>query len=227
MNRRTVVVVAASLVAAGAVASLAGPAFYRDVMVAPAPQAPAVSDAAAPGAAIAPSAVQGVWHVGDGSYAGYRVDEVLGGTDVTVVGRTDRVEGTVTVDGGALTAASFTVDVASITTDSGSRDSYFRNTAMQTFRHPSATFVLTEPVRPPSAPRRGAAQSVVATGELSLAGVTRTVAVRLDAMFDGERARVAGTIPIAFGDYGIEPPNLGFVRVADAGSVEFSLTLVR
>ena len=46
--------------------------------------------------------------------AGYRVAEVLNGTDVTVTGRTDEVSGTLTAGGQTVTQASFTVDVASI-----------------------------------------------------------------------------------------------------------------
>jgi polyisoprenoid-binding protein YceI len=227
MSKRILtVVIVASVVAAGAVAAFVGPTFYRDAVVGPVPPAPTLGHAAA-GAAVDPADVQGVWRVGEGSYAGYRVGEVLNGTAVTVVGRTEEVTGSVTVDGDALAAASLTVEVASITTDQGSRDSYFRNTAMQTFRYPTATFTLTEPVAAASAPRLGAAHTVTATGDLTLAGTTRIVAVTVDAAFDGERAQVVGSIPITFADFGIEAPSLGFVRVEEKGAVEFSLTLVR
>ncbi|WP_093182258.1 YceI family protein [Sanguibacter gelidistatuariae] len=63
--------------------------------------------------------------MGDGSQAGYRVAEVLYGQDVTVVGRTDDVTGTVTVEQGRLTAASVTVDMTTVTTDSSDRDDHF------------------------------------------------------------------------------------------------------
>jgi polyisoprenoid-binding protein YceI len=76
----------------------------------------------------------GVWTVTDGSTAGYRVDEVLNGADVTVAGTTGRVTGTVEVAAGELTAAQVTVDVASITTDSGRRDAYFRDRIMDRWR---------------------------------------------------------------------------------------------
>ena len=88
----------------------------------------------------------GDWAIGAGSTAGYRLDEVLNGTDVTVVGSTDQVSGTVTVDGEAVTAATVTVDVASIATDSGNRDQYFRTVALETEQFPTATFTLTEPI---------------------------------------------------------------------------------
>ncbi|GAA3754763.1 hypothetical protein GCM10022240_04760 [Microbacterium kribbense] len=229
MRKRTLtVLIAGGVVAVGAIAAVSAPMFYRDVVVGAAAPIPAVTASAlTAGAGVDPADVQGAWQLGRGSYAGYRVDEVLNGTDVTVVGRTDQVTGALTVEGQALTAASITVDVASITSDMGSRDSYFRNTAMKTFRHPTATFVLTEPVTAASAPRLGVAQPVTATGELTLAGVTRTVAVQLDAAFDGESGQVAGSIPVTFADFGVDAPHLGFVQVEDKGTIEFSLMLVR
>src|SRR5829696_5402088 len=65
----------------------------------------------------------GTWTVSDGSTAGYRVDEVLNGADVTVAGTTGQVSGTV-VEAGALGSAEVAVDAASIATDSGRRDAY-------------------------------------------------------------------------------------------------------
>ena len=38
---------------------------------------------------------------------------------------------------------------------------------------------------------------------------------------------VSGSIPVAFADYGIQAPHLGFVRVEDQGAVEFLLHLAR
>ncbi|WP_417564755.1 YceI family protein [Microbacterium sp.] len=229
MRKRTVaVLIVAGAVAIGAAVVFGGPWLYRGAAAGSAEPAPTLTadpaDASA-GGPITAAEVDGTWHVADGSYAGYRVDEVLNGVHATVVGRTAEVTGDVTVSGGAVSAASITVDVATIATDQGSRDSYFRNTAMQTFRYPTATFVLTEPVAAASTPRTGAAQTVTATGDLTLAGRTRRVTVTLHAVFDGTRAQVVGSIPITFTDFGVQPPSLGFVRVADTGAVEFSLSL--
>ncbi|WEG08761.1 YceI family protein [Microbacterium horticulturae] len=227
MKRRTAIalITAGAVVVVGAVVALAGPVFYRDVIVGAPDPTPTVATGATAGATVEPAEVQGAWTVSDGSYAGYRVDEVLNGTDVTVDGRTEKVTGTVTIDDAAVTAASFTVDVDSIATDQGSRDSYFRNTALQTFRYPTATFTLTKPVAAASSPQVGVKQTVTATGELTLHGQTRTVSVPMDLLFDGETAQVAGSIPITFADYGVQAPNLGFVKVEDHGFVEFSLVL--
>ena len=163
----------------------------------------------------------------DGSYAGYRVDEVLNGTDVTVVGRTEKVTGSLTVDGLTLTDAVIEVDVASIETDSASRDNYFRDTAMRAGTYPTATFRLTEPVTAPQAPAAGQPQTITASGELTMAGQTRAVTVDLQAVWNGEGGQVAGSIPVTFADFGVEAPNLGFVSVEPTGAVEFSLLIQR
>ena len=55
--------------------------------------------------------------------------------------------------------------MASIATDSGNRDSYFRNTAMRAAKFPTATFELTEPVVADGVPQPGVAQKVSAKGE--------------------------------------------------------------
>ncbi|MFF2277008.1 YceI family protein [Agromyces sp. NPDC058126] len=232
MQKRTKIITASILAGAlalGATAAIAGPIIYRDVIVGEADAAPSVTvsptDSSAADASGATGDLSGAWVVADGSFAGYRVDEVLNGTDVTVTGRTEEVTGELTVDGLTLTDASFTVDVASIATDSGNRDDYFRSTAMRADEFPTAGFVLTEPITVATAPTAGEVQQVTATGELTLAGVTRAVTVVLEAVLNGAGGQVAGSIPITFADFGVEAPDLGFVSVEPDGFVEFSLEL--
>lgn len=234
MQKRTAVITAsilAGVLLLGGAAAIAGPIVYRDLIVGEAEPTPTVTasptlEADAEAGAEAGD-LSGAWTVGTGSYAGYRVDEVLNNTDVTVVGRTDQVTGTLEVDGLTLTAAEFTVDVASIATDSGSRDDYFRSNAMRVDQYPTATFVLTEAVTTDATPVVGEVQTIMATGDLTLAGVTRSVEFELQAVLNGETGQVAGSIPVTFADYGVEAPNLGFVSVEPDGFVEFSLQLER
>ena len=210
---------AAVVVVLGVTAAVAGPAFYRDVIVGEPDAAPTVS--VTPGtSSIDPAAASGDWSVGAGSSAGYRVDEVLNGTDVTVVGTTDQVSGTLTVDGTTLTAATIDVDVASIETDSGNRDQYFRNVALETEQYPTATFVLTQPVEA-AVPADGEVETVQATGDLTMHGVTQQVTVELQAALSGDGVQVSGSVPVTFSDFGVDAPSLGFVEVEDAGTVEF------
>ncbi len=167
----------------------------------------------------------GTWTVGPDSTAGYRVDEVLNGADVTVAGTTDEISGTVVVEDGGLASAELTVDVAGIATDNARRDSYFRERIMAVAEHPSATFVVTDPVPLPEL--TGTPVPVEVTGELTLKGTTREVRAELSVVRTPDGVDVSGSIPMTFADHGIEPPDLGFVRVEDTGSVEFLVHLVR
>ncbi|GGH45503.1 YceI family protein [Microbacterium album] len=230
LSRATIVVLAivAALVLVGGAAAAFGPAFYRDVIVGEAPAAPAVDPATAPSAPAADEPLadlSGTWTVASGSYAGYRVDEVLNGTDVTVVGRTEDVTGEVRVDGLSVARAEVTVDVGSIATDAAARDAYFRDQALSVREHPTATFRLTEPIETDAAPEAGESATVDVRGELTLNGVTRAVSASVDAAFDGRTAQVAGSVPITFADFGVEAPDLGFVSVEPDGFVEFLLLL--
>ena len=166
----------------------------------------------------------GTWTVSEGSQAGYRVDEVLNGQDVTVVGRTEDVDGTLTIDGTELTAADVTVSMTTVTTDSSNRDNQFLS-ILATGEHPTSTFTLTEPVDI-SAVTSGVA-SVEAVGDLTVAGVTQSVTVALEAQTTADGVEVSGSIPVSFSDFDIDAPDLGFVKVEDSGTVEMLLQLTR
>ncbi len=215
--------VGAAVVIGGTAAVTWGPGLYADWANRAAADVPAL-DAA--GSTLGGDGLDGVWVVGDGSYAGYRVHEVLRGEDVTVTGRTepssDAVTGSVTVAGGALTDAEVIVDVASVATDEPPRDAYFRGTVMQVGTFPTATFELTEPVDLPEDDA-----TVDLAGDLTIRDVTREVVVEAQVALTDAGAQVVGSVPVTFSDYGIQAPSLAFVRVDGEGSVEFSLRLER
>ncbi|MFD2340351.1 YceI family protein [Clavibacter tessellarius] len=210
---------AAVVVVLGVSAAAFGPAFYRDVIVGAPAAAPSVSADPAD-STLDTSNLSGDWKIGTGSTAGYRVAEVLNGTDVTVVGKTEDVSGTITVDGSTLKDATVKVDVGTIATDQAPRDDYFRGTAMEVSKYPDATFKLTQPVDA-AVPASGQVATVQATGELTMHGVTQSVTVPLQAALSGDGVQVSGSIPVTFSDYGVEAPSLGFVSVQDKGTVEF------
>ena len=210
---------AAVVVVLGVSAAAFGPAFYRDVIVGAPAAAPSVSADPAD-SSLDTSNLSGDWKIGTGSTAGYRVAEVLNGTDVTVVGKTEDVSGTITVDGSTLKDATVKVDVGTIATDQAPRDDYFRGTAMEVSKYPDATFTLTQPVDA-AVPASGQVATVQATGELTMHGVTKSVTVPLQAALSGDGVQVSGSIPVTFSDYGVEAPSLGFVSVEDQGTVEF------
>ncbi|WP_345817876.1 YceI family protein [Leifsonia aquatica] len=218
--------VAAGVVVLGVAGAIAAPYVYRDLIAAPADAVPTIALTTDPDAktTIDTSDLSGDWQVGASSYAGYRVDEVLNGVNVTVTGRTADVAGSFTVDTLTLTKATVTVKVGTIATDEPNRDDYFRSTALQTDRYPEATFVLADPISV-SAPAAGTAQTVTATGTLTLHGVSKAVTADLQVGLNGNGGQLSGSIPITFADYGVTAPSLGFVTVEKTGSIEFLLNL--
>lgn len=181
--------------------------------VAPAPQS----------AGVVPD-LAGIWRVGPGSQAGYRVKEVLNGADVTVVGRTEEVRGSATIAGGKVTAGTIDVGVASLTTGNGARDSYFRGKVMNVAAHPNATFTMKTPIDLPEVQAGGV--KIAASGSLQLAGTVRQVPVGLTVAWQGSGSvAVSGTIEIKASDFGLTAPSLGFVSVEDDVVVEFLVRL--
>ncbi|MFS4506572.1 YceI family protein [Clavibacter sp. Sh2141] len=221
MEKKTKIIIGVAggvVVLAGAFAAFGGP-LYKQLAGTP-DAAPSLAATAGTGAALGD--LSGDWTVGGSSYAGYRVDEVLNGTPVTVNGRTSDVTGTVTVAGSRVTAGSIDVDVTTIATDQPPRDAYFQGEAMDTKSFPRATFALTQPIAA-NGVEAGVPQTYEVTGDLTLHGVTKPVTAEVQASFTQDAGQIVGSIPITFQDFGVEAPSLGFVTVEDHGSVEFSL----
>ncbi|ROS33800.1 YceI family protein [Curtobacterium sp. PhB78] len=225
LRTRTKVIIGIStgVVVIAAAAVIAGPSIYANTVNGQAAAAPSLQ--ATSSASLDAADADGTWTSTKTSYAGYRVHEVLQGNDVNVVGRTKDVEGTAEVDGGSLATATVTVQVAKISTPESARDAYFRDTALETDKFPTATFTLTKPVDVSKA-LDGSTQDVTLTGTMDLHGVTKAVTADAQvAVGTGGTVQVAGSVPITFADYGVKAPSLGFVTVDGKGSVEFSLDL--
>lgn len=171
--------------------------------------------------------VSGTWTVTGDSTLGYRVKEVLGGVDTEGVGRTTQIEGEIVIEGTILTSTAFTVDVATITSDSSRRDSQFTGRIMDAATHPQASFSLTTPVDFGRIPEAGERITVDVTGDLTLRGTTRPVTFALTAEYSGSQIAVLGNIPVTFSDYGIPNPSNNFVKTGDDGLLEFVLVFSR
>lgn len=162
----------------------------------------------------------------DGTFVGYRVEEVLTGVTRTAVGRTASIDGALTIQGTTVTAASFTADLTSLQSDDGRRDRRMRDIGLQTADFPAATFELTQPI---ALSIDGAVLDAQAVGTLTLHGTTRQVTIPLQAQRndDGTFA-VVGTLDVLFADYGIDTPNIaGFVTTEDRGALELQLFFER
>jgi polyisoprenoid-binding protein YceI len=192
----------------------------------PSGRASAGSSAASPptATAAASGSVAGTWNAGSGSVVGYRVNEVLVGQSTTAVGRSTSVTGHLTIAGTTATAASFTVQTATVHSDKSERDGQFDNRIMDVATYPTGTFTLTSPIDLAPLPATGAIKSYTAHGKLMLHGTTRAVSFTLTAERKGANIEVAGDIPVLFADYNIQNPSVGgFVTTQNHGLLEFLL----
>lgn len=171
--------------------------------------------------------VDGAWKAAAGSQAGYRVPEILNGQRTEAVGRTTSVTGDLTLQGTRATAASFTVDLATVTSDEGRRDNQFRGRIMDVATHPQAGFELSSPIDFGSVPEVGGRLTASANGRLTLRGATKPVTFDVEAERTATGFTVAGSIPITFSDYGIPNPSAGPAQVGDEGELEFLLVFAR
>lgn len=223
ISKRAVILTGVIVLAIVALAVGVGPYIYRDATQKNEPTAPAVDTSTTPidNATI----TDGTWVTAqDGSYAGYRVNEVLRGVNVTVVGRTSNVTAEVQVVDKHVTKGTVSIDVASIKTDNSSRDSYFVSTIAEADDHPTGTFTLTQPID-----LALVTDSKVATitGTLALHGTQKEVTATIQVGKTNGAVQIAGSIPITWDDYGIVAPKLGFVTVEDTGTIEFLVKLQR
>ncbi len=191
------------------------------------------------GGTASPADITGTWTVdtesgafdyesATGTFAGFRIDEELSGLgSVTAVGRTGDVAGTMVIGDTTVSAASFEIDLTTITTEDSRRDDNVQD-ALETSAFPSATFELTEPIDLGDDPAGGDPVAAVATGDLTLHGVTNTVQFDLDAQLIDSTVVVVGSTDVVFADYGLEVPTSPIVlSVEDHGTLELQFLLVQ
>lgn len=159
------------------------------------------------------------------SWVGYRVDETLAGNRAnTAVGRTPDVTGTLTMSGTQVTAVEVTADLTTLKSDDDRRDGQLQRQALETGQFPQATFRLTSPIELGSTPADGQTITAMATGELTLHGVTRTVQVPIEARLSGDVVTVVGSIEIQFADFSIDQPtSFAVLSIEDHGTMELQL----
>ena len=163
------------------------------------------------------------------SFVGYRVTEKLAmlSAPSDAVGRTTAVQGSLTLDGTAVTAVDVKADLTQLTSDDARRDDRIRSQGLQTDTFPDAEFVLTSPTSLGKKPAQGETVTATADGTLTIHGVTNDVTVTVQAQWSGNTIQVHTTIPVTFADYDIVPPNSGFVSVEDHGTIEASLVFTK
>jgi polyisoprenoid-binding protein YceI len=215
----------------GAAALVVGGPFVYKTWIsgdAPAPLAlPSDGASPSPSTSTTPPAsadsLDGTWTIADGTQVGYRVQEVLFGQNNEAVGRTSSVTGTFALNGTTVSAASFSADMATVTSDQSRRDRQFNGRIMDVGTYPKATFELTGPVQIGAVPADGVTGTATAQGKLTLRGTTKNVTVKLAGRRNGDKIQVSGSIPVTFAEWKIPNPSFGPVTTKDRGLLEFLL----
>lgn len=215
-----------ALVALLAVAALvAGLLTYRAVRMADVPAA-TVLEVVEPveGAPTEPPA--GRWTLAAGSAVGYRVTEPA---EITVVGRTEAVQGGIDVEGSgaglAIAAGTVRADLRELRSDASARDDALRSRILESNEFPAAVFTLSGPLEVgPLAP--GVPRAVAVPGTLTLRERTAPVTADLTVRWDGDSLRVVGPLDISLADYAVEVVQVaGVDSIDDAAQVEVDLVL--
>lgn len=168
----------------------------------------------------------GTWQVTNASQVGYRVDEVLFGQNVTAVGRTNAVTGSLVIDDGVVTSGQFVVDMTTVKSDEPKRDAQFESRIMDVINYPTATFVLSSPIT--LAPTSTTTPTTnTALGELTLRGITKPVSVSVVGEVRDGRIVVTGELTVTFSDWEIPNPSIPGISTEDFGILEFQLVLER
>ena len=235
-NRRTLI---AAVVAGILILGAAGVGIvYFVVFAGSSPQKLALSSPAPSTSASASSsdsaAAAGTWTVTSGSLAGYRVREQLAAfaAPSDAVGRTSAITGTFALtqatSGYTVGTAAFTVDVSKLTSDQSRRDQRIHSQGLESDRYPTATFTLTSPIALTADAASGQTIHVLATGDLTIHGVTKSVTIPIAAQLTGSKIELVGSITFPFSQFGMTPPSIGgFVTVQSNATMEFQLMLSR
>jgi polyisoprenoid-binding protein YceI len=212
------------LAAAGLLACVvvAAAALFIKLHPAPPPLALPTAHASTPAGRL-----DGSWAVATGSVAGFRVRQSALGFSNDVAGRTSAVTGTLIISGGRVTHATLRVDLTTIKVNGKAAPQFARSLGTQA--HPAATFTLAQPATLGSAFTSGATITRTAVGLLTMHGISRPVTVTISARRNGPELQAAGSIPVAFSGWGINPPGgFGFLgSLASHGIAEFRLVLHR
>jgi polyisoprenoid-binding protein YceI len=142
--------------------------------------------------------------------------------EITAVGRTPELDGTLIFEEGFLLEAEVVADLTKLRSDRSLRDSRVQS-ALNTSIHPQAVFVLSEPL--PTIDNRSI--DSMAQGFLTVNGFTNPVEVNFQAQLVGEIVTVVGTFEVDLIDYGVQAPSAPIVvSVEDTAIVEFQLFFI-
>jgi polyisoprenoid-binding protein YceI len=142
------------------------------------------------------------------------------------IGTTHSVTGSFKVQTGAsplIASMNITVDLRTLQTDSSRRDNYVRQNALQTDTYPNATFVSVSTQGLPASYTDGQTVHFQLTGNLTMHGKTNKEVFDVQGKVVGKTITGTATSTIYMTDFGIQPPNLANIAIAQ-NKVSITLT---
>jgi polyisoprenoid-binding protein YceI len=133
------------------------------------------------------------------------------------VGTTHSVQGSFKIRTGAsplVAAMNIQVDLRTLQTDSTMRDNYVRRNALQTDTYPYATFVSVSTQNLPASYSNGQTLHFQLTGNLTMHGKTNKEVFDVQGKVSGNTIIGTATSTIYMTDFGIQPPNLANIAIA-------------
>lgn len=152
-----------------------------------------------------------------------------------IVGTTNKIEGSIQVDPKALKSAPlwarFEVDLATLDTGIGLRDTHMRDRYLHTGKYPKAVFVLNKVLKS-SASQLKPNQTVrlLAEGSFELHGVERKIQVPIEVTYlpeskstmsklPGNLLRIKANFDVRLADHNIERPQMVILKVGEVAHV--------
>ena len=133
------------------------------------------------------------------------------------IGTTHSVQGGFQIRTGAsplVAAMNITVDLRTLQTDSQMRDNYVRRHALETDTYPTATFVSTSTQGLPTIYSDGQTVHFQLIGNLTMHGKTNKEVFDVQGKVVGNTVTGTATSTVYMTDFGIQPPNLANIAIA-------------
>lgn len=175
---------------------------------------------AATGTSIASASLQTFQIVPAQTTASYSVYENLifqNKPNNDAVGTTQSVQGSFRIQTGAspiVTAMSIKVDLSTLHTDSQMRDNYVQQHTLETSTYPDATFVSVSTQGLPTSYNDGQTVHFQLTGNMTMHGKTNKEVFDVQGEVVNKTVTGKATSTIYMTDFGIQPPNLANIAIA-------------
>jgi len=195
-------------------------------------EAPAITST--PGASVAGEtalAGDGTLHfvvVPEESEATYVVREKLASLPLSsnAVGKTRAVSGDIFLTREGLAAeqpSSFKVDLRTLASDEGRRDNYIKQNTLHTDTFPFAEFLIDEVQGFPADYAEGEEVALALTGRMTIRETQLPLTFQVKARQAGDALTAVADTQFKMTDFGLDPPQLGFVSVEDGVQLQVVL----